>query len=60
MNQKQIFADPEKKKLPKDLDSSSLERTSEELAEDIQELLNELAILVADSQKLIKKLSKSQ
>jgi hypothetical protein len=61
MNQKQIFRDPEEKKLLKDLDSvSSLEQSSEEQEEKLQKLLNELANLIVESQELLNKISKSK
>ena len=60
MDQKQIFADPEEKKLPKDLNLGPPEETSEEQAEGIGKFLADLAELIADSQKLFDKLSANQ
>jgi hypothetical protein len=58
MDQKQIFKDPEEKKIPKDLDAGSLEEISEESAGEIQGLLDELGELILDSKKFLKKVSK--
>lgn len=60
MKQFQVFHPPEGKKLPSDLILTSLEETSEEQAENIEKLLEEMQALIVDSQELLDRLSLSE